>query len=218
MEREREREMERAREREVVGLLLYSCFYVCLAYVPILCLLLQLTWFVFNSWLLHFMAIRGMILKFWSWCNIPVTSETTCLKIFYQIIISSLSIHCSDMFDVTWRSDRKYIPKQPCPQCTDISSRLCMLETSQFRQEQPHHFDFLATQCSSVRQYALKIWRTFYDLSFLDPWIYGYATVSYNQILEHLKFWPAPTAFTTAVLKVNFVLGKRRWTDFCLKH
>ena len=57
-----------------------------------------------------------------------------------------------------------------------------------------------------------------YDLSFLDPWIYGYATVSFNQILDHLKFWPAPTAVTTAVLKVNFVLGKRRWTDFCLKH
>ena len=50
-------EREREREREVVGLLLYSCFSVCLAYVPILCLFLQLTWFVLNSWLLHFMAI-----------------------------------------------------------------------------------------------------------------------------------------------------------------
>ena len=56
-----------------------------------------------------------------------------------------------------------------------------------------------------------------YDLSFLGPWKYGYATVNYNQILVHFKFWPALTAVTTAVLKVKFVLGKRRWTDFCLK-
>ena len=27
-----------------------------------------------------------------------------------------------------------------------------------------------------------------YDLGFLGPWMYGYATVSYNQILDHLKF------------------------------
>ena len=56
-----------------------------------------------------------------------------------------------------------------------------------------------------------------YDLSFLDPWIYGCATVSYNEILVHLKFWPALAAVLPAVLKVNFALGKRRWTDFCLK-
>ena len=45
-----------------------------------------------------------------------------------------------------------------------------------------------------------------YDLDFLGPWMYGYATVSYNQILDHLKFWPAFTAITTAVLKVKIVL------------
>ena len=31
--------------------------------------------------------------------------------------------------------------------------------------------------------------------------MYGYAAVSYNQILDHLKFWPTHTAVTTAVLK-----------------
>ena len=56
-----------------------------------------------------------------------------------------------------------------------------------------------------------------YDLSFLGPWIYGYATVNYNQILDLLKFWLALTAVTTAVLKVKFILGKQRLTDFCLK-
>ena len=33
--------------------------------------------------------------------------------------------------------------------------------------------------------------------------MYGYATVSYNHILDHLKFWPAHTAVTTPVLKVK---------------
>ena len=42
-----------------------------------------------------------------------------------------------------------------------------------------------------------------HDLGFLGPWMYGYATVSYNQILDHLKFWPAQSAVTTAVLKVK---------------
>ena len=40
--------------------------------------------------------------------------------------------------------------------------------------------------------------------------MYGYATVSYNQILDHLKFLPALTAVTTAVLKVKIVLDERR--------
>ena len=47
--------------------------------------------------------------------------------------------------------------------------------------------------------------------------MYGYAAVSYNQILDHLKFWPAHTAVTTVVLKVKKILGNLRWTDFCLK-
>ena len=33
--------------------------------------------------------------------------------------------------------------------------------------------------------------------------MHGYATVSYNQILDHLQFWPAHTAVTTAVSKVK---------------
>ena len=52
---------------------------------------------------------------------------------------------------------------------------------------------------------------------FLGPLMYGYSTVSYNQTMDHLKFWPTITAVKTAELKVIIVLGKRRWTDFCLK-
>ena len=56
-----------------------------------------------------------------------------------------------------------------------------------------------------------------YDLGFLGPLMYGYATVSYNQTLDHLKFRTALVAVLKAVLKVKIVLGKRRRTDFYLK-
>ena len=38
--------------------------------------------------------------------------------------------------------------------------------------------------------------------------MYGYATVSYNQILDHLKLGQAHNAVTTAVLKVKKILLK----------
>ena len=58
-----------------------------------------------------------------------------------------------------------------------------------------------------------------YDLGFLGPLMYGYATVSYNQIFDQLKFWPAKTAITTAVLTVkklrqtqmNLLLSEQLW-------
>ena len=40
--------------------------------------------------------------------------------------------------------------------------------------------------------------------------MYGYATVSYNQILDHLKFGPAHTSVKTAALKVKKILGNLR--------
>ena len=49
-----------------------------------------------------------------------------------------------------------------------------------------------------------------FDLGFLGPLMYGYATISYNQTLDHLKFLSALTAVTTAVLMVKIVLSKRR--------
>ena len=42
-----------------------------------------------------------------------------------------------------------------------------------------------------------------YDLVFLGPKMYGYATASYNQILDHLKFWPTHTAVKTIALKIK---------------
>ena len=40
--------------------------------------------------------------------------------------------------------------------------------------------------------------------------MYGYATVSYNQTLDHLKFWPAITVVTTAVLKVKIAFRQTK--------
>ena len=40
---------------------------------------------------------QGMFWKFWFWCDISVTSNAICLKM-YQIKIYSLSIHSSDKF------------------------------------------------------------------------------------------------------------------------
>ena len=40
--------------------------------------------------------------------------------------------------------------------------------------------------------------------------MYDYANVSYKQILDPLKFWPAHSAVTTAVLKVKIFLDKFR--------
>ena len=40
--------------------------------------------------------------------------------------------------------------------------------------------------------------------------MYDYATVSYNQTLDHLKVLTALAAVTKAVLKVKNVLNKRR--------
>ena len=39
--------------------------------------------------------------------------------------------------------------------------------------------------------------------------MYGYATASYNQILDHLTFWPAHTAVKTATLKVTRNIFKK---------
>ena len=47
--------------------------------------------------------------------------------------------------------------------------------------------------------------------------MYDYATVKYNKILDHLKFWPTHTSVTAAVLKVKNILGNLRWTGFYLK-
>ena len=40
--------------------------------------------------------------------------------------------------------------------------------------------------------------------------MYGYATTSYNQTLDHLKFFEPNTAVKTAALKIKKILGNLR--------
>ena len=47
-----------------------------------------------------------------------------------------------------------------------------------------------------------------YDLGCLGPFMYGYATVTYNLNLGHLKLLTALAAVTKPVFKVKLVLGK----------
>ena len=59
-----------------------------------------------------------------------------------------------------------------------------MLETSQFRQEQFQHFDFMAAQCSSVSQFVLKIWRIFFMI-----WVFQALEYMVMQPSAIIKFW-----------------------------
>ena len=57
--------------------------------------------------------IRGIILKFWSWHDISVTSNATCLKIKPNnnvLFVDTPLWNVSEKFYVTWKSDRN-IPR-----------------------------------------------------------------------------------------------------------
>ena len=130
--------------------------------------------FFLRFWISQIFYIRGMILKFWSWRDISVTSNNaTCLKIvqntntFFCIFVytgggggggGNTALTSFFVTWTCWRSDRKYIPKQPYSQCTDPYQ-------ARFTKNV-----FMAAQCSSVSQYVLYIKATFLcDLGFLGP-------------------------------------------------
>ena len=142
--------------------------------------------------------IRGMILKFWSWCDISVTCNATCLKIVY--IIYSLSIHCSDMFYVTWIEGATENLSQSSHALNALTYQEdCACKDATLLTSAGSAFCFMAAKWTSVSQYVLKFGELSIWFGFLSPWMYGSETVSYNQNLDLLKFWPALTAVTTAV-------------------
>ena len=162
-------------------------------------------------------VLRGMILKFWSWCDISVTSNATCLKIVPH---NNIFFVCTLLWHVlcNLKERLEIYPKTVMP-----SMHWPIKQTVHVRDVK-----ILTSAVSAFRLYGCSMIirkpicsedmaNFLYDLGFLGPWMYGYATVSYYQILDHLKFWPALTAVTTAVLKVKIVLNKRRWAYFCLK-
>ena len=76
-------------------------------------------------WYLSFLTLRGMILNFWSWCDISVTSNRTCRKSVHDTNISFVYTLLWQFYGIL-RGDWKSSPKQPYPQCTDLSSTLCI--------------------------------------------------------------------------------------------
>ena len=147
--------------------------------------------------------LRGMILKFWSWCYISVTFDATCLKIVQHNNILFI-------YTLFWHVWYKLMERPKIYTKTNMPSmQWAIKQTVHVRDA-----TILTSAVSAFRFYGcLMIIRKpicsedmanfLYDLDFLGPWMYGFATVSYNQISDHLKFWPILTAVTTAVLKVK---------------
>ena len=161
--------------------------------------------------------IRGMILKFWSWCDISVTCDATCLKIeSYSNIFFSYTLFWHVICNLKERpeiSPKTIMPSMHWPIKQTVHVRDATILTSAVSAFRFNGCSMIIRQpiCSEDMVNFLN------DLGFLGPWVYGYATVIYNHILDYLKYWPALTAVTTAVLKVKNVLDKGRWTKFRLK-
>ena len=151
-----------------------------------------------------------MILKFWSWRDISVTSNSTYLKIVPNT--NTFFVYTPHWQFLCYSKERpKIYPEIAIP------SMHCHIK-------QTVHIRDLTIQTRAVSAIRFRGCSMFirkqicpvnmanflYNLSFLGPWIYGYATVSYDQILDLLKFWPVHTAVRTAVLKVKIFLGKPR--------
>ena len=154
--------------------------------------------------------LRGMILKFWSWRDISVTSNTTCLKnvpntntfFFYTPLWQVLCnlkeppeiYHETAIPSMHWHIKQSVHIRGLTIQTRAVSA-ICFHGCSMFIHQ---------SIC------PVNMANFLYDLGFLGPWMYGYTTDSYNQILDRLKFWQAHSAVTTVVLKVKIFLGKLR--------
>ena len=153
----------------------------------------------------EFAIIRGMMIKIWFWCNISVTSSATCLKIvpnnnilFVYTLLWHVVCNLKERLDI--------YPKT----AMHLNALTYQVDYACLRH---HNLDKSSLSISflwllSVHSLANMFWRYgqfLYDLSFLGPLMYGYATVSYNLTFDNLKFWPALTAITTGVLKVKIV-------------
>ena len=104
-------------------------------------------------------CLRGMILKFWSWRDISVASNATCL-----IIVPNNNIFF--VYTRLWqvKCNLKERPEN-YPRTTIPSMHWPIRQTVHIRdlwQEQSQQFIFMAAQCSYRSQYALYIWWSFY--------------------------------------------------------
>ena len=119
----------------------------------------------------------------------------------YQIIIYYFTIHRSDKFYVTWRSDRKTTWN------SHILNELSYQANCAYKML--HSSDKISLSLIFIRKpiCSAHMANFLYELGFLGPRMYGYATVSYSQMFDPLKFWPAHTVETTDVLELKQFLN-----------
>ena len=121
--------------------------------------------------------IWGMILKFWSWCDISVTSDATCLKIVPHNNIFFVYTPCSDMYYVTWRSDRKSIPNSHALNALAYQADgACCRHQNLYKSSISISFLWLLNAHSSASM-SENMANLPYILGFIGPLMYGYATV-----------------------------------------
>ena len=156
------------------------------------------------------MNIRGMILKFWSWRDISVNSNATCLKIVQNTNIFFVYTQFWPVL-CNLKEWREIYPETAIPSIHWHIKQTVHIRDLTIPTRAVSAIRFHGCRMS-IRQpiCPVNMANFLYDLGFLGPWIYDYATVSYKQILDHLKFWPAHSAVTTAALKVKISLGKLR--------
>ena len=151
-----------------------------------------------------------MILKFWSWRDISVTSNAACLKIvpnnnvffvytsLWQVLCNLKK--CPEIYPETAILSMHWAIKQTVRiRCLTIYTKA----VSAIRVN-------VCLMCIRKPICSVHMANFLYETGFLGPWMYGYATVSYNQILNHVKFWPTHTVVTTDVFKLKHFLRKRR--------
>ena len=146
-----------------------------------------------------------MILKFWSWRDISVTSNATCLKIVPN---TNASFVYTPLWQVLcnlkeWPKihPKTAIPSKYWPIKQPVHMRDLTIETWTVSAINFHGCSLFISKPICPVDMANFL----YDLGYLDHWMHGYAIVSYNQILDHMKCWPAHSAVATAVLKVKYI-------------
>ena len=145
--------------------------------------------------------IRGMILKFWSWRDISETSNATCLKIVPN---TNTFFVYTPLWQVLCNSKER---PEIYPETAIPSMHWHIKQTVHIRDlkiQTRAVSAILFHGCSMfIRKpiFLVNIMNFLYDLGFLGPWMHGYATVSYNQIFDHLTFWPAHSVVNNSCVK-----------------
>ena len=154
------------------------------------------------------MCIRGMILKFWSWRDISVTSSATCLRIVP--ITNTFFVHTPPRQVLyNWKEWPEIYPETAIPPMHWHIKQTVHIGDLTIQTRAVSAISFLGCSMFISKPICpVNMLNFLYDLGFLGAWMYGYATVSYNHILDHFKFWPAHSVVSTAVLKVKLFLGK----------